>query len=304
MGLREIDTVVLPEHRASGGFDHASVARSVDRLYVAHTVNDSVEVIDLERRRHEKTLDGFPGVAGAMVFEQTALLVATCKRSKAVALAPLHSPEAITRVTVPPRPNGVALNSQAGLALAACLGEGTPPELAFVQLERRELLSTAPLPGRPRWTVHDPDEGCFYVNIDSPAQILVISAVPPFELVRSLPIPVSGPHGLDHDRARGILHCACDGGSVVSVEARSGRVVARVPIAGAPDVVFFNPKRERLYVAVPDPGVLQSVDVAAGRVLETIPTGKGAKTFGFDSEREHIYALVPQRHAAIVFADR
>jgi DNA-binding beta-propeller fold protein YncE len=303
MSLREIDTVLLPEHRAPGGFDHASVHRPGDRLYVAHTVNDSVEVIDLERRRHEATLHGFPGVAGAAVLEERAVLVATCKRSRTVALAPLESPEGITRIPVAPRPNGLALDSQAGVALAACLGESSPPEVAFIHLERRELLATGQLPGRPRWTVHDPDAGCFYVNIDTPAQILVVRAAPPFDVLRTLPMPVSGPHGLDHDRRHGILHCACDGGEVVSVEAASGRIVARVPIAGSPDVVFFNPRRERLYVAVPDPGVLQSIDTAAGHVLETISTGRGAKTFGFDDEREHVYALIPESHAAVVFAE-
>ena len=303
MGLRRIDTVVLPEHRAQGGFDHASVHRPGDRLYVAHTVNDSVEVIDLERRHHEATLHGFPGVAGATVFEQRAVLVATCKRSEEVALAPLHSPEAITRITVAPRPNGLAVDSAASLALAACLGAGTPPALAFIHLGRRELLATGALPGRPRWTVHDPDAGCFYVNIDAPAQILVVSAAPPFDVLRSLPIPVPGPHGLDHDRRRGLLHCACDGGEVVSVEIASGRIIARVQIAGSPDVVFFNPRRDRLYVAIADPGVLQSIDTAGGRLLETIPTGMGAKTFGFDEEREHVYALVPAPHAALVFAE-
>jgi DNA-binding beta-propeller fold protein YncE len=136
-----------------------------------------------------------------------------------------------------------------------------------------------------------------------PAQVLVVSASPPFDLVRSIPIPVPGPHGLDQDQRRGLLHCACDGGALVSVEAASGRVVSQVGIAGSPDVVFFNPRRERLYVAVADPGVLQSIDTAAGRVLETIPTGRGAKTFGFDEAREHVYALVPESHSAVVFAE-
>ncbi len=45
MALRTIGTVVLPPHRGPGGFDHASVHRGADRLYVAHTANDSVEML-------------------------------------------------------------------------------------------------------------------------------------------------------------------------------------------------------------------------------------------------------------------
>lgn len=104
MALRSIDTVTLPPHRRAGGFDHASVYRGADRLYVAHTANDTVEVIDLGRRTHEAALEGFPGVAGAAVHEDRAILVATCRSEATVALAALSDPGAITRLTVGARP--------------------------------------------------------------------------------------------------------------------------------------------------------------------------------------------------------
>ncbi len=303
MALRSIGDVVLPPHRGAGGFDHASVHRGADRLYVAHTANDSIEVLDLERRVHEVTLHGFPGVAGAAVCEQRAVLVATCRGEGTVGLADVDDPTAITHVPVGARPNGLALASDAGVALAACLGDPTAPSLVVVDLDRCTALASATLPGRPRWAVHDPAEGSFYVNVAEPAQILVVRAAPPFDILRSIPIPVTGPHGLDLDQRRGLLHCACDGGAVVTVEVRSGHLVAQVPIAGAPDVVFFNARRDRLYVAIGDPGVLQSIDTTAGRVVETITTGKGAKTFGFDAGREHVFAFLPATHAAAMFAE-
>jgi DNA-binding beta-propeller fold protein YncE len=296
-----VATVALPPHRAAGGFDHASV--HADRLYVAHTINDAVEVIDLDRRVHEGTLDGFPGVAGVAIDGDRRLVVATCKRAGHVGLAALEDPTTIRRVPVGDRPNGLALGSRRGGALAACVGDPGTASMAIVDLDRAEVVASAPLPGRPRWTVYEPAAGCFFVNIATPAQILVVSAAPPYQVLRAIPIPVAGPHGLDLDARRGLLHCACDAGAVVSVEVDTGHVVAEVPIAGAPDVVFYNPRRDRLYVAMGDPGVLQSIDTSAGRVVETIETGKGAHTFGFDPERELVYALVPELHAASVFGE-
>jgi DNA-binding beta-propeller fold protein YncE len=301
--LRTIETVVLPPHRAPGGFDHATVHPSADRLYVAHTANDTVEVIDLGRRIHAATLEKFPGVAGAAVSEERSLLVCTCRGEGTVSLAALDDLTTIRRVHVGARPNGLSLVSHAGLALAACLGDRAEPSLAIVDLDHAVVLASAPLPGRPRWAVHDPIAGCFYLNIAAPPQILVVSAVALFDFLRSIPIPVAGPHGLDIDRTRGLLHCACDGGAMVTVEAASGHVVAQVPLAGAPDVVFFNSRRDRLYVAIGDPGVLRVIDAAAGRMVETIPTGKGAKTLGFDAEREHVFAFLPATHSATVFAE-
>src|SRR6266550_1698728 len=46
MALRLLSHIELPAHRSDGGFDHADVHPPTDRLYVAHTSNDSIDVID------------------------------------------------------------------------------------------------------------------------------------------------------------------------------------------------------------------------------------------------------------------
>jgi len=301
--LRWIRTVPLPPHDEGGSFDHAGVHRGGDHLYVAHTANDSIEVVDLDHLRHEGTLTGFAGVAGAAVCEERNLLVATCRGAGAVALRPVGATEAPRLVTAGARPNGLAIASAESVALAGCLGEPGPPTMAIIDLARGSRAFASPLPGRPRWAVHDPTKGCFFVNIAAPPQILAIRATAPFDVLRAIPIPAVGPHGLDLDERRGVLHCACDEGSVICLEAATGRVVSQVAIAGSPDVAFFNARRDRLYVAVAEPGLLQSIDTAAGRVVETVETGKGAKTFGFDSERERVFALVPGSHSAEVFEE-
>ena len=304
MALRAIGAVALPPHAAGAGFDHACVCTEADDLCVAHTGNDTVEVIDLERRVHDATLPGFPGVAGVAVCGERHLLLATCRRAGHVASTPLRGALTIHRMAVGDRPNGLAVASARGVALAACIGgEVAGPSMAVLDLDHGVVLASAPLPGRPRWVVHDPGLGCFHVNVAAPAQILAVRDRPPFDVLRSAAIPATGPHGLELDEARGLLHCACDGGAVVTVEAASGRVVAQVAIAGGPDVVFLNPRRDHLYVAIGDPGVLQVVDTATATVVETIPTGAGAHTLGFDPEREHVYVLVPGTHSATVFAE-
>ena len=41
--------VELPEHRGDGGFDHATVHHGLRRMYVAHTANDALDVIEIDR---------------------------------------------------------------------------------------------------------------------------------------------------------------------------------------------------------------------------------------------------------------
>lgn len=47
MALKNVGYIDLPEHRGTGGFDHAGIHFPTDRLYVAHTANDALVVIDI-----------------------------------------------------------------------------------------------------------------------------------------------------------------------------------------------------------------------------------------------------------------
>jgi hypothetical protein len=59
-----------------------------------------------------------------------------------------------------------------------------------------------------------------------------------------------------------------------------------VDIVGVPDVVFFNPRRERLYVAIGDPGVIEVLETTPLRRREVVATERGAHTLAFDGASE------------------
>jgi len=91
---------------------------------------------------------------------------------------------------------------------------------------------------------------------------------------------------------------------LLEVEADSGRILATEPIAGVPDVVFFNRALRRLYVAIGDPGVIEVFDTAPLRRHETIVTEAGAHTLSFDATRNIVCAFLPASHRAAVYQDR
>src|SRR5258707_7034505 len=69
MALRLLGYIELPAHRSSGGFDHADIHPPTDRIYVAHTSNDSIDVIDCARDLYIESVPGLAAVAGALVSE-------------------------------------------------------------------------------------------------------------------------------------------------------------------------------------------------------------------------------------------
>jgi DNA-binding beta-propeller fold protein YncE len=307
MSLEHLGFVDLPAHTGQGGFDHAAIHQKTSRLYVAHTANDALDVIDCNQDTYLHSVPNLRAVAGALVSDERDLVFTSNRGENTVGIfAPEHE-EQVATIGVGIRPNGLAYDPKRNLLLAANVGDPAIPDsftVSIVDCEQRRLIASVPMPGRTRWTIFEPETSRFYVNISDPAQIVVISAVNPTQVERIMDIPAVGPHGLDLDSERGRLFCACDGKKLVCLDAHSGRILAEAYLSGAPDVIFFNPVLKHLYVAVGDPGVIDVFDTEAIRLIETISTERGAHTIAFNQQTHRVYAFLPQSHRAAVYKDK
>ncbi len=302
MTLTLLGHIDLPKNARDGGFDHAAVHAASGHVYVAHTANDAVDVFD--RHKHLFSIPNLAGVAGALVSDEAQLIFSSNRGENTVGIfAPGRSPE-VTKVAVGVRPNGLAYDHGRKLLLAANVGDPAIARsytLTMVDVAARAVRSSIEVPGRTRWAVFDPDAEVFYVNISDPATIVVVDARKPTGIARTIPIPAAGPHGLDLDRATGRLFCACDAGVLVTLEARSGKVLDEKPLSGVPDVVFFNRQRQQLYVAIGDPGVIDVFSTSPVAKLATVATEAGAHTTALSPAGDRLYAFLPRTHRAAVY---
>jgi DNA-binding beta-propeller fold protein YncE len=305
MPLQHLGFIDLPAHARDGGFDHAAVHEATGRVYVAHTANDAVDAIDIEARKVIGSIGGLTAVAGAVVAEPD--LVFTSNRGEnTVGIVQPGNPPRVDKVLVGVRPNGLAYDANRARLLAAHVGDPTIPgscTVSIVDVRSRRRVADIPVAGRTRWTVYDPVADAFHVNVADPPQIVVVTAGDPLRIRRVAAIPHAGPHGLDIDVERRRLFCACDAGVLLEVDADDGQVRAREPIAGVPDVVFFNRTLGRVYVAIGDPGLIEVFDTAPLRRHETVATEAGAHTLSFDGRRNIVCAFLPRSHRAAVYRD-
>jgi DNA-binding beta-propeller fold protein YncE len=306
MTLRLLGHVELPPHRSTGGFDHADVHSPTDRLYVAHTANDSIDVIDCAQDRYIESIPGLTGVAGALVSEARGLIVTTNRGENTISIFASRDERNAFKIGVGIKPNGVAFDPDRGLLVVANVGDPAISDsctASVVDLERKERIGDIKVPGRTRWAIYSPALETFFINIASPARIVAIDARDPTKISKQYVVPAEGPHGLDLDPATSRLFCACDAGILFAIDAASGRVLHDVPLSGAPDVIFLNPRTGHLYVAIGDPGVVDVIDIAAMRQKEVVPTEAGAHTLALDRKRSKVYAFLPRSHRAAVFVD-
>jgi DNA-binding beta-propeller fold protein YncE len=306
MSLKLKGYLFLPAHIKPGGFDHAAVHQSSARLYVAHTVNDSIDVIDTALDRYIYSIPNLTGVAGALVSNEHDLIFTSNRGEDTVSI---FSPNAETdgiRVKVGVRPNGLSFDPKRNLLLAANVGNPEIPNsftLSIVDVKQKAMVASIPVAGRTRWTVFDPKSDIFYVNIMHPAQIVLVDANHPNKIARSFNIPVEGPHGLDIDLKNRRLFCACDDGNLITLSADHGRILDRQKLSGAPDVIFYNAELKHLYVAIGDPGLIDVFDTSTLQKINTVPTEPGAHTIALDADRNKVYAFLPATHRTTIFID-
>jgi hypothetical protein len=246
-------------------------------------------------------------VAGALVSEEHDLVFTSNRAESTVGMFPPDQEEALVKVKVGLRPNGLAYDASRRLLLAANVGDPARPAfftVSAVDVPTRAMIADVPVPGRTRWVVFDAESACFYVNIADPPQIAVIEAAKPGFVARTFSVPAAGPHGLDLDAATHRLFCACDGKTLVVLDSRSGAIMTQAELAGVPDVIFFNPERRHLYVAIGEPGLIEVFETNHMRRLETVRTEAGAHTLGFDPSRHTVYTFLPDTHRALVYIDR
>ena len=127
MSLRLLGHIELPENLKAGGFDHAAVHCGSGRLYVAHTANDSLDVIDCVEDRYLHSIENLMGVAGALVSDEHNLAFTSNRGENTVGIFAPDNQPSLAKVGVGIRPNGLAYDPARGLLLVANVGDPKVP---------------------------------------------------------------------------------------------------------------------------------------------------------------------------------
>src|SRR5207249_3427022 len=223
------------------------------RLYVAHTSNDDVDVIDSASNRFLRSIHGLKGVAGVLASDERGFLFTANRAENTISIFAAGTEKELARLSAGIRPNGLAFEPSRGLLLVANVGDpeiGNSSTVSMIDVGEKTVIGTVVLPGRPRWAVYNERTAAFYVNIADPPLIVEIEAKTPWTIRERYKVPAKGPHGLDLDPRGRQLFCACDGQKLVAVHLDSGEIRAVGELSGPPDVVSFNQGLGHVYVAV------------------------------------------------------
>ncbi len=280
--------------RVKGRIDHFSVDVKGSRLFMSALGNGTVEVIDLRAGKVIHTIRGLEEPQGIYyVPELNRLFVAsagdgTCRSFNGTTFEQIQ--------TVPLRSDADNIRyDPAHRWIYVGYGNGA---LAILDANHSLHIGDIRLPAHPESFQLGKNGNRIFVNIPEANGLFVVdrerrSVIAKWSLGDARD---NFPMALDEPDHRLFIACRRPAELLV-YDTASGKIVARVPIVGDCDDLFFDAAHKRLY-ATGGEGlvcVVEQEDANHYRVTAKLPTGAGARTSLFVPEWGRLYVAVPQR---------
>ena len=93
-------------------FDHADVHKPTGLVFVAHTANGSIEVIDGKKSLHIATISGCPEASGVICTSEGDLIFAAARGAGKILVIDPISRQVIHEIIAGSKPNGLATCSR------------------------------------------------------------------------------------------------------------------------------------------------------------------------------------------------
>lgn len=285
--LEHIATIEMPG--VKGRIDHIAVDLARRRLFVAALGNDTVEVLDLEHNRRDRTLRGFREPQGiAYVPGADRLYVANAGGGVDIldggTLAVFKKLEGLDDA------DNVRRDARGGTVIVG-YGSGA---LRVIDAKSGESHADIALAGHPESFQMEGDGPRIFVNVPSAARIAVVDRAK-LVVAASWAVPAKGnfPMALDEPGRR--LFVGARSPAVLLVyDIDKGSIVARLPIGGDADDVFYDARRKLVYVVCGEGRVdVFRQDGERYALEQSVGTSARARTGLFVAGEGRLYVAAP-----------
>jgi DNA-binding beta-propeller fold protein YncE len=291
--LKLTQTIPLPG--VQGRFDHFAIDGKGRRLFVAALGNNTLEVIDLAAGKRIQSVAGMSKPTGILYLpESNRIFVANGDDGT---LKILDGAEFKVTKTI------TALEDADNLRFdpktkRAYLGYADGA-LGIIDATSGNESARVPLPKHPESFQLEQAGNRIFVNVPDAKQVAVIDREKK-SVVATWPMEkfqANFPMALDEANHRLFVGCRQPARLVV-FDTATGKPVTDLEISGDTDDLFFDAKRQRLYLSCGE-GFLDVLQRRAGDRYERIarqPTRGGARTCFYSPDLDRLYLAVPQRN--------
>jgi DNA-binding beta-propeller fold protein YncE len=289
--LERVQTIALKG--PVGGMDHMAVDARRGRLFVANTVNNTLDIVDLKAGKLLKQVSGQGRIRGIDYSPEADRVFVGNGTGGVCNTFDGDNYELIKSVPLGVDADNVRYKPRTQRSYVV----HADTELSVINARDFTLRSPIPLPkslgafrlesGRPR----------MYVN--AKAGHVVAIDTDRDEVVGRFPVAPAGVNAavaIDEPNHRVFVGCRKNP-SLVVMDSDTGEIVAGVPIPGDVDDLSFDAQRKQICASCGEGSIAVIRQVGADRYepIGTVPTVRGARTSVFNPGDGQLYLAVPRR---------
>jgi YVTN family beta-propeller protein len=270
----------------AGRIDHLAIDPSRQRLFVAELGNDSVAVVDLNARKVHHVITGLKQPQGVGYVQASDMLFVANAGDGSVLLFRGKDYEPAGRVELGADADNIRVDPGSGHVFVG-YGDGA---LAIIDPATNGKIADIPLHAHPEGFQLARSDRRIFVNLPKAREIAVVDRFAGKQTA-SWPIDNASFFPMALDEASGRVLVAFRNPAQLGVfSLRDGNNIAMIDACGDADDLFFDAKRQRVYLTCGD-GYLDvfETDGDAYRRTAHMPTISGARTSLFIPEMDRLF---------------
>jgi hypothetical protein len=288
--LEAVGTIPMPG--VKGRIDHLSIDLRRHRLFVAALGNNTVEVLDLDRQQREVSLPGFGEPQGVLYLPDPDRLYVANGSGGRVDILDGNSLVPVKRIAKLADADNVRYDDDAGKVVVG-YGKGA---LQMLDPGSGEASGEIRLPAHPESFQLERNGNRIFVNLPDARQVAVVDRSKR-AITAAWEVPGARsnfPMTLD-EAGRRLFVGARSPALMLVYDIDSGKVVAKAPIGGDTDDVFFDAERKRVYVNCGEGrvDVFRQDDADHYSQIGTVTTAARARTGLFVPDEGRLYVAAP-----------
>jgi DNA-binding beta-propeller fold protein YncE len=284
----------IPLLGVKGRFDHFAIDEKAGRIFVAALGNNTIEVIDVRNAKRIHSLGGLSEPTGVcFIAGQNRIGVANGRRGT-FEIFDGTTFEKTKEITGLDDADNVRFDSARGLALIG-FASGA---IGFIDSQKIEKIGEVKLKSHPESFQLEHNGARAFVNIPGADQLTVIDREKR-TVIAEWPLhgyKANFPMALDESGKRVFIGCRSPA-RLLALDIDTGKINGDAEISGDTDDLFFDAKRNRVYVSCGE-GFIDVISCVPGEKLKRvghIVTRSGARTSFYSPELDEFYLAVPQR---------
>ncbi len=266
-----------------GGWDYATFDAPHQKIYVART--SGVTVIDLATKTSSAILPELSRNHIALPVNGGKSLLVTVGSTGEAVLVDLASRQITERLKTGSKPDAAMIEPVSGLVWVM---DNKGGGITLIDPHSGQIKGKIAVEGALEFAVTD-GAGTVFVNVEDHNEVIVLDAKSQSIRAHYAMPGCDEPTGLAFDAKQKRLIDSCGNHVAAILSAKSGKLLATVPIGTGPDAVVFDQKTDRALVPNGRDGTVTVIDMATMKVFKTLQTAVSARTATFDTETGALY---------------